>query len=138
MGRVQQKLLFSHFSVLKCKIWKEIMNIWNCVICVWQPPTLIHVLISYVKEIRFWNQYPSTFYAISSKSMRCNCEKSPGIYWRRHKLLQTDEIRYENLQLSDCDCFRHSYYVYEKQMNVRPNGNKKSLLGQNYIDIVLK
>ena len=68
MGRVQQKVLFSHFSVVKCKIWKEIMNIWNYDICVWHPPTLIYVLISYVKEIRFWNQYPPTFYAMSSKS----------------------------------------------------------------------
>ena len=64
MGRVQQKVQFSHFSVVKCKIWKEIMNIWNYDICVWHPPTLIYVLISYVKEIRFWNWYPPpTFYA---------------------------------------------------------------------------
>ena len=68
MGRVQQKVLFSHFSVVKCKIWKEIMNIWNYDICVWHPPTLIYVLNSYVKEIRFWNQYPPTIYAMSSKS----------------------------------------------------------------------
>ena len=25
-------------------------------------PPLIFVIISYVKEIRFWNQYPPTFY----------------------------------------------------------------------------
>ena len=41
MGRVQQKVQFSHFSVVKCKIWMEIMNIWNYDICVWHPPTLI-------------------------------------------------------------------------------------------------
>ena len=40
----------------------------NYDICVWHPPTLIYVLNSYVKEIRFWNQYPPTFYAMSSKS----------------------------------------------------------------------
>ena len=26
-------------------------------------PPLIYVLFSYVREIRFWNQYPPTFYA---------------------------------------------------------------------------
>ena len=41
------------------------LNLWNYDICVWHPPTLIYVLISYFKKIWFWNP---PFMPMSSKS----------------------------------------------------------------------
>ena len=68
MGRVQQMIEFSQFSVVNAKFRRELW-IYKIMTSVFDThPPLINVLISQVKEIRFGNQYPLPFMPMSSKS----------------------------------------------------------------------
>ena len=62
MGGVQQIIEFSQFSVVNAKFRRELW-IYKIMTSVFDThPPLIYVTISSVKEIRFWNRYPPTFY----------------------------------------------------------------------------
>ena len=67
MGRVQQIIEFSQFSVVNAKFRRELW-IYKIMKSVSDThPLLIYVTISSVKEIRFWNKYPPTFYVDVTK-----------------------------------------------------------------------
>ena len=67
MGRVQQIIEFSQFSVVNAKFRRELW-IYKIMTSVFDThPPLIYVTISSVKEIRFWNRYPPTFYVDVTK-----------------------------------------------------------------------
>ena len=67
MGGVQQVLEFSQFSVVNAKFRRELwINKIMTSVFDTNPP-LIYVTISSVKEIRFRNRYPPTFYVDVTK-----------------------------------------------------------------------
>ena len=67
MGRVQQIIEFSQFSVVNVKFRRELW-IYKIMTSVFDThPPLIYVTISSVKEIRFCNRYPPTFYVDVTK-----------------------------------------------------------------------
>ena len=67
MVRVQQIIEFSQFSVVNVKFRRELW-IYKIMTSVFDThPPLIYVTISTVKEIRFCNRYPPTFYVDVTK-----------------------------------------------------------------------
>ena len=67
MGRVQKIIEFSQFSVVNVKFRRELW-IYKIMTSVFDThPPLIYVTISSIKEIRFCNRYPPTFYVDVTK-----------------------------------------------------------------------